>query len=400
MKKVLFLSFYFPPRNRISSFRARGFCKYLPKFNWQPIVVCEDWPRHAPDYDEGLLADVRESEVHRIPSYGPCGMNRFFIRNLAPWLFPDKTPYHWWRLARRKAFELCESNSFDAIVATHDPLATLSIASELSRCFGIPWIADIRDSWNVQKLSSPRKQKLISKHERLLSSLANEVVSVSDGISDELGRILGRRVHTISNGFDPNDVPTLGKADNDVFTILYAGSLNHNRQNPLPLFEAIQKCVSDGRIPRESIGLYFLGSSPDSISAFDLQRFEKVRFSCEDRVPRDTAMSRIRNASALWVLAHPNEKGVLTGKIFDYLNSGRPILAAPSDDGEIKRLLEATKTGVSLSGPNEIALQLAKWFEEWKKDKQFKLDYDESEIRKHSRERKTEELVEVLESLQ
>ena len=298
-----------------------------------------------------------------------------------------------------KAFELCESNSFDAIVATHDPLATLSIASELSQCFGIPWIADIRDSWNVQKLSSPRKQKLIAKHESSLSSLANEVVSVSEGISNELGRILGRRIHTISNGFDQDEIPPLGKAENNVFTILYAGNLSHNRQNPLPLFEAIHKCVSDGRIPRESIGICFLGSSPDSINAFDLKRFEKVRFSCENRVPRETAMSRIRNASALWVLAHPNEKGVLTGKIFDYLSSGRPILAAPSDDGEIKRLLESTKTGVSLSDPNEIALPLAKWFEEWKKDKQFKLDYDESEIRKHSRERKTEELVEVLESL-
>jgi glycosyltransferase involved in cell wall biosynthesis len=327
-------------------------------------------------------------------------MNRFFIRNVVPWLSPHKTPYNWWRLARIKAFELCESNSFDAIVATHDPLATLSIASELSSYFGIPWVADIRDSWNVQKLSSPIKQKIIARQERRLAELANEVVSVSQGISDELSQILGREIHTISNGFDPSEVPPLGNANNDVFRILYAGSLNHNRQNPLPLFEAIHKCVSDGRVPGESIELCFLGSSPDTVGHFGLQKFEKVRFSFQDRVPRETAMSRIRNASVLWVLAHPNEKGVLTGKIFDYLSSGRPILAAPSDDGEIKRLLESTKTGVSLSAPDEIALQLAKWFEEWKKDTQFKLDYDESEIRKHSRERKTQELVEVLESLQ
>ena len=90
----------------------------------------------------------------------------------------------------------------------------------------------------------------------------------------------------------------------------------------------------------------------------------------------------------------------MTGKVFDYLNSRRPILAVPDDSGEIKRLLNLTKSGISLTDPNEIALQLAKWIEEWKKDTQFKLDYDESEIRKHSRERKTEELVEVLESLQ
>ena len=399
MKKVLFLSFYFPPRNRISSFRARGFCKYLPELNWKPIVICEDWPRHAPDYDENLLPEVRESEVHRIPSYGPSGMNRFFIRNLAPWLFPDKTPYNWWKLARRKAFELCEKNSFDAIIATHDPLATLSIASELSRCFGTPWIADIRDSWNVQKLSSPRKQKLISKHERMLSSLANKVVSVSDGISDELGRILGKKIHTVSNGYDIDEVPLVQNREEGVFTILYAGNLSHSR-NPRPLFEAIEKCIAKGLIPKKSIKVCFLGSSEKFVEHFDLHRFKTVSFSCEERVSRIKALSRIRSASVLLVLSHPNEKGVLTGKVFDYLNSRRPILAVPDDSGEIQRLLNLSKSGVSLTNPNEIALQLAKWFEEWKKDTQFKLDYDESEIRKHSRERKTEELVEVLESLQ
>ena len=333
--------------------------------------------------------------MHPVPSYGPKGLYRFYIRNIAPWIFPSKTPYNWWWLARRKAYELCQKNQFDAIVATHDPLATLSVASELSSYFGIPWVADIRDSWNVQKLSSPIKRKIIASQERRLAGLANEVVSVSQGISDELGRILGRRIHTISNGFDVDDVPPLGNADNDVFTILYAGSLNHNRRNPLPLFEAIHKCVSDGRIPRESIELCFLGSSSDTVGHFGLQKFEKVRFSFQDRVPRETAMSRIRNASVLWVLAHPNEKGVLTGKIFDYLSSGRPILATPCDNGEIKRLLESTKTGVSLSDPDKISAKITEWFGEWSKDKRFKLDYDESEIRKHGRERKTEELVEV-----
>ena len=85
--------------------------------------------------------------------------------------------------------------------------------------------------------------------------------------------------------------------------------------------------------------------------------------------------------------------------MFDYLSSGRPILAIPDDSGEIKQLIESTKTGVSLSEPDKISAKITQWFGEWSKDKGFKLDYDESEILKHSRERKTEELVGVLESL-
>ena len=138
MKKVLFLSFYFPPRNRISSYRSSGFCRHLRKFNWKPTVICEDWPIGAPDYDESLLDGLENLDVHRIMSYGPRGFSRFLIRNLYPWILPEKTPFNWWKLAHKKAYELCATGDFDVIVASHGPLSTLSSASEISQYFKIP----------------------------------------------------------------------------------------------------------------------------------------------------------------------------------------------------------------------------------------------------------------------
>ena len=74
MKRVLFLSYYFPPRNRISSYRAAGFCRHLPGFDWDPVVICEDWPTHAPDYDEQLLSGLEESR--------PTGFNPMALEAL------------------------------------------------------------------------------------------------------------------------------------------------------------------------------------------------------------------------------------------------------------------------------------------------------------------------------
>ena len=90
MKKVLFLSYYFPPRNRISSYRVGGFCQHLIKFDWEPTVICEDWPVGAPDYDESLLDGIENLDVHRITSYGPKGIFRFLVRNVYPWIMPEK----------------------------------------------------------------------------------------------------------------------------------------------------------------------------------------------------------------------------------------------------------------------------------------------------------------------
>jgi len=399
MKRVLFLSFYFPPRNRISSYRAAGFCRHLPSFGWEPVVICEDWPDHAPDCDDELTVGLGSTEIHRIQSYGPRGLNRFLVRNVIPWILPQKTPYNWWRPAIRKAIEVCELKEFDAIFATHDPLPTLAIAAYISDRFGIPWVADLRDSWNMHRLSSPRKQRMIAKHEKRLACMADQIVTVSDEMTEELGRIFDRRVHTVSNGFDFPPTPSALRPAGKVFSILYAGTLNLKRQNPMPLLEAIQECITNGSIPRDLIHVHFLGTSPDIIRRLDSRKFPDVHLVFGRRVKRNQALSIISSASVLWVIAPRGEKGVLTGKVFDYLGSGRPILSIPNDEGEVKRLLDKTKSGFSLSSPSEINLKLVDWFDQWKRNCDFALDFDKREIRRHERKVKARQLASVLDLL-
>ena len=257
MKKVLFLSYYYPPRNRVSSYRIYGFCEHLIKFDWKPLVICEDWPSHAPDYDETLLKNISESSVLRVNSYGPKGFYRFLVRNVYPWFMPEKTPFNWWSLARKKALEVCSREKIDAIVASHDPLATLEIASELSSKSKIPWIADLRDSWNVQTLSSPRKQKIIARCEKEFCNKANAVITVSNEIAQNMKKMISKDIHVVSNGFDKVEVNPRLNGESNKFTILYAGSFAKSRQDPSLLFRALNKCVSLGDTKRFLRGLLF-----------------------------------------------------------------------------------------------------------------------------------------------
>ncbi len=396
MKKVLFLSYYFPPRNRISSYRVGGFCQHLIKFDWEPTVICEDWPVGAPDYDESLLDGIENLDVHRITSYGPKGIFRFLVRNVYPWIMPEKTPYNWWRLARKKALELCSKEQIDAIVASHDPLATLQIALELSSKFKIPWIADLRDSWNVQTLSSPRKQRIIAHYEKEFCNRANAVVTVSDEIAQVMKKKISKDIRVVSNGFDKIEKTPFMNIKPNIFTILYAGSYAKNQKDPRLFFRALNHCVSEGKIPRDNIELCFLGPSIESFYPDHLKELGSVVVRFKKRIIRKKALAYMENSSLLWVISHPHEKGVLTGKIFDYLAAGRPIIAAPCDNGEIKKLLEQTQSGFSFSKEEDIVEKLCELFALWKKDKEFSVNFNQSEINKHSRVEKTREFSKIL----
>lgn len=399
MKKVLLLAYYFPPRNRISSYRLAGFCRHLPQFGWEPTVICEDWPSHAPDYDSSLIEGLHNINVHRLNSYKPRGVERLFVRNVYPWVYPARTPYNWWKLARNKASKLCDAEKFDAILASHDPLATLSIAKELSTKFNIPWIADLRDSWNVQTLSSPRKQKLIASQELKLCKDAHQVVTVSGEIASRLESLISKKVHVVENGFDElTDQSTHNRKD-DIFSILYGGSIAVSRQDPLPLLKALKQCIEDDKIRRDSFELRFLGSPKDSIPKQYFKQFEVVPICFLPRVSRKEALRQMNDSSLLWVIPHPHEKGVLTGKIFDYLSTGRPIIAVPDDKGEINQLLNQTKAGYNLSDHNMIMATILKFYESWKEDKNFKLNTDKSVVLSHSRKNKTEKLAQILNSI-
>lgn len=401
MKRVLFLAFYFPPRNNIACYRAGCFAKFLPEHGWMPTVLCQDWPADRPDSDPDFVGAFPPSlQICRIPPPVERGFyQRVVLRKLAPYLWPHRAPILWWRQARARIQSLLRTVAFDAIWATSDPLTPLALALEASRQARLPWAADIRDCLNVQPFGSWYKRPFFRHQERRLCRQADAIITVSGGLAEALSNIAGRPVSIIPNGFDPSLLPEKPLPATRLFTILYAGTLVLGRQDPKPLFAALELCFTRGDIPRDQAEVVFLGSKPESVRQVLNGAAEGLPVRVLPRLPHRAALAFQTRASVLLLLAHAAERGVMTGKVFDYLAAARPILAIPNDEHTTARLLNSTGAGVALTSVPSIAAQLRDWYARWRSDPGFALPRNEAEISRYSRAAQAAELARILDEL-
>jgi glycosyltransferase involved in cell wall biosynthesis len=299
-----------------------------------------------------------------------------------------------------RALELVRSRRFDAVWATSDPLTPLAVAEEAAAMARVPWVADIRDCFNVQAMGSWHKRPFFARQERRLCRQADYVFAVSQGLAEGLGQRTGRKVHVLHNGFDPALIPPR-PTDNQPskFTLLYAGHLVLPQRNPAAVFKALELCLASGNIDRDRIEVVFRGSNPALVNEASPGVTERLPVRVLPGVSHHDALKEQLKASALLLLTHAGEKGVLTGKVFDYLAAGRPILAVPDDRAEVASLLQRTGAGLSCSGAEAIAAQLQQWYHAWEQDPNFNLNRNEAEIAKYSRREQTRHLAGVLDEL-
>jgi glycosyltransferase involved in cell wall biosynthesis len=398
MKRVLMIAFYFPPRNNIACYRAGCFAKFLPEHGWLPTVVCQDWPAEGPDSDPDFVGRIPEAvEIHRIPAPEQRGFyRRVVLRKLAPYVWPHRAPILWWRQARLRVLSLLQRAPFDAIWATSDPLTPLALAAEAAAAAQLPWVADIRDCLNVQHFGSWYKRPLFRRQERLLCRRADRIVTVSEGLADALRGLSSRPVSVIPNGFDPSLLPEKKPTPASRFTILYAGTLVPRYQDPRPLFHALEICITRNQIPADAVEIQFLGADASRVRDCLSGLSNRLPVHVLRRVPHREAVAAQMSASVLLLLAHASERGIMTGKVFDYLAAGRPILAVPDDLETTSALLKQTGAGVALTEVEAIAGKLLEWYSAWKSDRSFNLPRHETEIAKYARPAQAGELAVLL----
>jgi glycosyltransferase involved in cell wall biosynthesis len=401
MKRVLLIAFYFPPRNNIACYRTGCFAKFLPDHGWLPTVVCQDWPADRPDSDPDYVGALPEIvKIHRVPEPPERGIyQRVLLRKVAPYFWPHRAPILWWSQARRQIEALHKTNQFDAIWATSDPLTPLTLALEASRSQRIPWAADLRDCLNVQHFGSWYKRPLFRLQERRLCRQADRVITVSDGLAEALKKITRARISVIPNGFDPSLLPNDKQLPSRIFTILYAGTLVLGQQDPSPVLRGLELCLDRGQIPRDDVEMQFLGTNPKSVRQVLAEMSDRLPVRVLPRLPHRAALALQAQASVLLLLAHASEQGIMTGKVFDYLAAGRPILAVPDDRRTTSALLKSTGAGVALTDVEGIARQLAEWYTRWRMDRSFNLSRIENEIGRYSRSVQARELAEILTEL-
>ena len=431
MKRVLFVTYYFPPSGGSGVQRALKFAKYLPLFGWEPTILTVR-PENAayPDLDETLRRDVPPGlRVERTRAWDPYALyaqlqgkaksetvgvgfvgegeaNR--TQRLARWLranvFLPDARVGWVPFALRRGGTLLESGSYDAILTTGPPHSVHLVGQLLARRYSLPWLADFRDPWtdisyyHELPMSLPAK-RLDAYLERAVLDDADRVIVVSPSLKTMLKAKSSSPIDVLPNGFDETDfeeTDVQGEAD---FVLTFTGNMPA-QQDPVALWTALRRLREDQAVPR--LRLRFVGNV-DPVVLTSIQRAGWAdRLETIPYVPHDEAIRYMKRASLqlLCINRVAGAEGIVTGKLYEYLASGRPVLGVGPAGGDAAAILSETSAG-QLFGHDDaegVTAFLQRHYAAWERGEPER-GATETAAARYSRKRQAGRLAELLDGL-
>jgi glycosyltransferase involved in cell wall biosynthesis len=378
--RILIISYFFPPFNTIGAVRVGKTAKYLQKLGHEVMVVTADNQQLAGPIPASLPLEIPETCIVSTGwlnlSAAPPLLQNSLFRRVAKSGILKNGHIGWFPYAYRAASRLIGLWKPDIIYASAMPTVSLITASLLSSRFRLPWVAEFRDLWtdNHYIKYSPRRRKLEEYLETKVLSSTSGMVTVSEPLADILIRKYKKPTEVILNGYDLEDYPkkTSGiPTTNSTLLITYTGTIYGGRQDPSPLFKALQYLRTESvNICVEFYGTDIFGTDCKIIEKAVQEYQLSGMVINKPAVPYHEALRKQQNSDILLLILwdDPSQKGVYTGKLFEYIGAQRPILAVGSNDSAAANLIQERKLGVVLNDPGKIAEQLKMWIEQKKED--------------------------------
>ena len=302
--------------------------------------------------------------------------------------YPD-TERLWKEPALKAASNILREEHFDAILSSSPFPTSHIVAAELKRKYGICWLADLRDLW-TQNHAYPygsMRRYFEKKLENKILSHVDRMATVSDGLAKKQMDFQKRPVHVITNGFNPdhlnNPVAPLTKK----LTITYTGKIYTDKQDPEKYLVVLANLISKTIINPSDIEVRFYGPCPNWFQDIVVKYHLRSIVKQYGTIPRYESLKKQRESHLLLLFnwEDPREKGVYTGKIFEYLSAQRPILATGGFHGsDLEKLLIETKAGDYASNDDEIEASMMSFYEEYKRSGKVFYKGDFNEINKYS----------------
>jgi len=376
-KKVLIITYYWPPSGGAGVQRWLKFTKYLPEFGWQPVVYTPENPE-APTNDESLSKDIHpEVQVIKKPIWEPYAWYRKFtgkdknqrinagflqekkanrfLENISVFIrgnlfIPDARKF-WIKPSIKFLTKYLQENHIDVIVSTGPPHSMHLIALEIKKRLDVKWMADFRDPWTNIDFYKDLKLTRCSdkKHKRLEQEVlrnADIVLSVGETMGEELAHLGAKKIQIITNGFDSNDIPVI-RQDLDVdFSIVHVGSINKDRNHEV-FWQAIEELVAENEMLSQKLVLQFIGKLDHDVFEQVERRKLTKNFKYIEYMTHDQIMRELMKARLLYLPINksPNAKGIITGKFFEYLAAKRPVLVIGPEDSDVQKITDLTKSG-------------------------------------------------------
>lgn len=427
MKRVLIITYYWPPSGGSGVQRWVKFSKYLPSQGWQPVIYTPENP-DMPSIDQSLYSDIPgEAEIIKRPiteiysiyrrisgnkgggEVNPINSQKKTLKQklmlaIRGNLFIPDPRISWLRPSVRFLKKYLREHPVDVIVSTGPPHSMHLIAREVSKATGIPWVADFRDPWTrmfyFKHLAlSDWARKKHEKLEKMVLDDASAVVAVSPLVQEEFKTMTGNRIELVTNGYDPEDFGQVVEPDG-YFNIVHTG-LFASDGNPETLWKVLSDlCREDARFA-DQLRIRLVGKNDtmilDSIHAAGLER-NLVDLGYRDH----TVAVREQMGSTMLILPlrkEPEYRATLPGKLFEYLGSQRPVLGIGQTDGAMARILADTGAGETFEWDDEAGIRtyvLKRW-------EKFLAGDDDSvpdnNIEQYSRKATARKMAALLESL-
>jgi glycosyltransferase involved in cell wall biosynthesis len=374
MKKVLIITYYWPPSGGAGVQRWLKFSKYLPQYGWQPVILTVE-PGYAayPAIDNSLEREIHEDVIifrtkatdwfkvynkdkSKVPSAGFArNMDNSFRGKLSRFIrgnffIPD--PRRGWnRFAFRKAAEIIKKEKIEHIITTSPPHSSQLIGLRLKKLFpGIKWIADFRDPWTdiyyydrfyptffARKLDALYEKKVLKKSD-IITTVGNSLKnSLASKIPDP-----GNKIRIITNGYDDTDFEGIDAISPQKPVISYMGTISESY--PVGGLIAAIKSLCNTKL---DFTMRFAGEMPGATRQMILDEIPDSFVEFYPYLSHNNAIRFIKESTILLLIIpdHPSNKGILTGKLFEYLAADKPILCLGPEDGDASVILEDTGHG-------------------------------------------------------
>ncbi|MFV8225705.1 glycosyltransferase family 4 protein [Christiangramia aquimixticola] len=427
MKKVLIITYYWPPAGGPGVQRWLKFVKYLKSFDVEPVVYIPSNPTY-PIIDESLKTEVpgdlrilstRIFEPYAIAELFSGKKTRsissgiikkeenqtFLVKALlyirGNFFMPDARKF-WIKPSVKYLEQEINNENYDLIITTGPPHSLHLIGLELKENTGIKWLADFRDPWtNIGYHSKLRLSKgAREKHEKLELAVlqnADHLVTTSFTTKEEFSRKTGTPITVITNGYDIDPESQYKPADS--FEVSHIGSLLSGR-NPEQLWQALAELTIENAQFRQFFTLNLVGKVSEEVLESITQTALTEYLALPGYVTHTAAVDMQRNASVLLLLEIDSEetKGIIPGKLFEYLAARKPVLAIGPQQWDAGRIVEESASGIYLdyTSKEEIKAFIMQEFEKFLNNEQQLL---ENRIDKYHRKALTKNLAELINSM-
>lgn len=371
MPKVLIITYYWPPGSGAGVQRWLKFSKYLPAYGWEPFILTVDpdfatYPALDPTLEKEIPPSLRiwktkatdyfrlyRKDKSRIPSSGFAvgrekGLTGKIIRFVRGNFFLPDPRRGWNKYAFRKACEIIEDNGINHIITTSPPHSTQLIGLKLRKKYqNLRWIADLRDPWTdiyyynyFYPSSFSRKIDAIYESEVLKN--ADKLITVGKSLKALFATKhpgIEQKTEVIFNGYDDDDFNGVTEAATDIFTLSYIGTLSGS----YPL-GGLLKALSGLEKRRLAFRLRFVGYVSEKQKNLISSEIDSSRLEFIDYTDHKSAIGYMAGSSVLVLIIpdHSTSGSIITGKLFEYLASQRPVLCLGPTDGDAAELLKTS----------------------------------------------------------